>query len=427
MYRRKRICKQFCVFAFPTLLVLALVLGYSIDWSVEQERSGPHGRTDEDDGGEDLLEDFVRGMGSLSSFDYDQPVNLTNNQTRTNVSEPFAKATYANVPRALYRFAPEVFDAFPSKFLPNIRSPCWTDPRTEELNCLPSFFVAGFPKCGTSDVYAKLYRHPGIVRTKKKEPHWWTRNRFNGSLLEYTGNFQTLAKRISANASASKNLISGDASVATAWKNDNWRLFFPTANEPLYVTAELIHQVLPKSKIIFLLRDPIERAFSDYLYINFLRRRKNGWEGPKVNVITFHRDVLMSIAILKACMGKGRFLRSCSYDYAESLRARITVSHYVVYLRDWLQAFPRDQIFVLQLEDWKGNCEKWLPKLYSFLEQEKLSDETIREICKKKMKNGPRFNRKVGGELLNITRSALDQWYAPFNEELAKFLRDNDM
>ncbi|XP_022104259.1 carbohydrate sulfotransferase 15-like [Acanthaster planci] len=439
MFRRK-ICKNICVFILPTVIVFGLVLNFSGNWSVEQTQSQPHPHwgigndfpVDYDS--YDSIDGHVHGRGSLYDHDRTDPKSTSGHKRLepslkwTNLSALVAKGTKFKVQRALYRFAPEVFDTFPTEFLPGIKSPCWLDVGTEELKCLPSFFLAGFPKCGTSDVYSKLYQHPGIVRTLKKEPHWWTRQRFNGSsLVEYAGNFQTLAKRISESDLTSKTLIAGDASAATAWKNNHWRFFYPTADEPLYITAELIHQFLPKSKIIFLLRDPTERAFSDYLYINFLQRRNSGWKLPKLNSVTFHADVLVSIATLTSCLNRGNSMRACSYDCTDTLPTRIAVGHYVVYLRDWIQAFPRDQIFVLRLEDWSDNCEKWLPKLYKFLDQEKLSDDTISQICKKKTKNSPRYSRGFRGELQNNTREILDAWYGPLNKELDKFLRDNNL
>ena len=54
------------------------------------------------------------------------------------------------------------------------RSPCWTTDNT--LLCLPYFYVAGMPKCGTSDIWDKLMEHPKIMRMRK-EPHWWTSGR----------------------------------------------------------------------------------------------------------------------------------------------------------------------------------------------------------------------------------------------------------
>jgi N-acetylgalactosamine 4-sulfate 6-O-sulfotransferase len=45
------------------------------------------------------------------------------------------------------------------------------------MRCLPAFFLGGFPKCGTTDLYRRLGSHPGIYASKVKEPHWWARKR----------------------------------------------------------------------------------------------------------------------------------------------------------------------------------------------------------------------------------------------------------
>ena len=63
-------------------------------------------------------------------------------------------------------------------FNTSYRNPCWYN--NSELYCLPYFFVAGFPKCGTTDLFAKLAWHPDISASYIKEIHWWTRTRFNG-------------------------------------------------------------------------------------------------------------------------------------------------------------------------------------------------------------------------------------------------------
>ena len=49
---------------------------------------------------------------------------------------------------------------------------------SERLLCLPYFYLAGFPKCGTTDLYLHMTQHHHIIPTVVKEPHWWTRGRF---------------------------------------------------------------------------------------------------------------------------------------------------------------------------------------------------------------------------------------------------------
>ena len=60
-----------------------------------------------------------------------------------------------------------------------------------EIHCLPYFYLAGFPKCGTTDLFFEMKKHPNILMSMQKEPHWWTRNRFRG-LPSQDGNVEVL-------------------------------------------------------------------------------------------------------------------------------------------------------------------------------------------------------------------------------------------
>lgn len=50
--------------------------------------------------------------------------------------------------------------------------------------CLPYFYIAGQPKCGTTDLFHSLVLHPQIVMPVAKEPHWWARGRFGVKSLQ---------------------------------------------------------------------------------------------------------------------------------------------------------------------------------------------------------------------------------------------------
>lgn len=100
-------------------------------------------------------------------------------------------------------------------FLPNFKNPCWYEDLHEpnvyqfnkytvisrnirttmtelmkewayriakerparRLRCLPYFLIIGQPKCGTTDVYRKIVKHPDVINPPIKELHWWSRNR----------------------------------------------------------------------------------------------------------------------------------------------------------------------------------------------------------------------------------------------------------
>lgn len=45
------------------------------------------------------------------------------------------------------------------------------------LRCLPYFLIIGQPKCGTTDLFWKISKHPDVETPPIKELHWWSRSR----------------------------------------------------------------------------------------------------------------------------------------------------------------------------------------------------------------------------------------------------------
>ena len=57
------------------------------------------------------------------------------------------------------------------QFLPEYKNPCFFE--ETQLRCLPYFYLAGSPKCGTSDLWFNLLRHPQVYDGVRKESHFW--------------------------------------------------------------------------------------------------------------------------------------------------------------------------------------------------------------------------------------------------------------
>ena len=65
------------------------------------------------------------------------------------------------------------------------RNPCWWD-EGGVLQCLPYFYIIGFSKCATTDMYRNLAQHPSILQMAMKEPHWFDYLRFIGDECKLT-------------------------------------------------------------------------------------------------------------------------------------------------------------------------------------------------------------------------------------------------
>lgn len=106
----------------------------------------------------------------------------------------------------------------------------------------PTFFVVGAHKAGTTSLYTHLRRHPQIFLPSVKEPRYFTPEvPYSVSLDRYRDLY----------ASASDYPAIGDIT-------------------PFYLPREAapgrIREVCPAARIVIILRDPVERAYSHYLF-----------------------------------------------------------------------------------------------------------------------------------------------------------------
>ena len=106
----------------------------------------------------------------------------------------------------------------------------------------PNFYCVGAPKAGTTSLYYHLKEHPQIFLPKIKEPDYFRMERTTSISLE---KYKSLYQEASGYPAV------GD--MTTIYLMDE------------EVPAR-IREVSPGAKIIVMLRDPVERAFSDYTY-----------------------------------------------------------------------------------------------------------------------------------------------------------------
>jgi len=138
------------------------------------------------------------------------------------------------------------------------------------LEIWPNFFIVGAGKSGTTSLYAYLKDTPGIYMSAEKEPRYFHEHNVDVYLARPEMRISNKTKYLKLFQNAKNEKVIGEAS-------------------PSYLrdpeTPKLIHNVVPDAKIIILLRDPVERAFS-----NYLMRRSNGQEKR-----TFHDMILDSL------------------------------------------------------------------------------------------------------------------------------------
>ena len=117
----------------------------------------------------------------------------------------------------------------------------------DKLKIWPNFFIVGAPRAGTTSLYQYLKETSGVYMSPRKEPNYFTS--INPSSLS-SPPIKDEKKYLKLFSKVKYEKAIGEAS-------------------PNYLrdpkSPELIHNAVPNSKIIIILRDPVERAYSSYL------------------------------------------------------------------------------------------------------------------------------------------------------------------
>ncbi len=140
----------------------------------------------------------------------------------------------------------------------------------------PNFFIVGAAKAGTTSLYAYLRQHPDIFMPEDvKEPHYFAEVR------------PSRAQRY-----ASPVYISDRDAYLRLFRAGKTHRAIGEAS-PSYLWSEAaparIHAVAPEARIIIILRDPIERAYSHYLmdfregaqHLPFFEALQADWHSPE--------------------------------------------------------------------------------------------------------------------------------------------------
>ena len=308
------------------------------------------------------------------------------------------------------------------------KNPCFHKGST--LYCMPYYMLIGLAKCGTTELMCKISQHPDVHIIKPKEPFWFTRGRLTGiSFLQYLKTFSLKEK---LPKQRSKSVIMGDGSSNTFVDNIYWMDTPENANftQPEILIPHLVHHLNPQTKLVLILRDPVERLYSAYKFFASKALYPNTAYTPMPE--DFHERAKYSTRWLTQCFctlprrhclynfpyrdrnGLPKFYQRGHYGHSVH---QTRMGLYSEYLEDWYSVFPAGQILVVTLEQFSANQTYVLNKIYRHLELKPLAD-SLRHI-----QDAPRNANKHGFlPMLTETRELLREFYRPFNKKLAQML-----
>jgi len=123
---------------------------------------------------------------------------------------------------------------------------------------MPNFLIIGAARSGTSSLYEYLRHHPEIYFSKNKEPMFFA---LEGQKVDFKGPGDD--KQINLKS------VTDLETYKSLFKNVTTEKVIGEAST-LYLYSEkapnCIHHYIPQAKLVAILRNPVERAYSSFLY-----------------------------------------------------------------------------------------------------------------------------------------------------------------
>lgn len=262
---------------------------------------------------------------------------------------------------------------------------------TKRFRTLPSFLIIGAQRAGTTSLFEYLRSHQEVggptcgsdAAPWAKELHFFD-DRFPRGLDWYRSSFPTSARQRLARIRG-RNLIAGEATP--------YYIFHPAV-------PGRIAETLPEVRLIALLRDPVERAYSHYQLMRREGREKLSFE----DALDAEEERLAGEEerILADPDYRSRKHRNFSYA-ARGL--------YADQIERWLAYFPREQLLVLRAEDFLARPAAVYAEVLAFLGLPPCG-----------LKEAPLFNRLPYTAIEPALRARLEERFAEPNARLARLL-----
>jgi hypothetical protein len=245
---------------------------------------------------------------------------------------------------------------------------------------LPDYIIAGAQKAGTTSLWAYLQEHPQVVPAMAKETSFFDIN-FHRGLNWYRMHFPLAV----GDAPGEERNTTTLTSESTAYY-----MFHPLA-------AERIARCVPRVKIILLLRNPVDRAFSHYQLK--LRRRQE--------TLSFEEAIEAEAERLDGEADK-IVAQPDYYSRAHDRHSYLARGVYIDQIRRWQRYFPPSQLLILESGEFFSRTRDVYHRVLFFLGLPGSEPANF----------GNRFPGRYKARMSPPMRRKLLDYFAPYNEQL---------
>jgi len=251
------------------------------------------------------------------------------------------------------------------------------------LRLMPEFIIIGAMRGGTTSLYNYLARNPCIAGAGTGEVHFFDKYSDRGTNW-YRAHFPlSLSRRV-------RRLLGSD--------------LVPGEKSPYYVfhprAPQRVAELLPDVKLIVLLRNPIDRAYSHYWH-----QIRRGYE-----TLPFEEAIARETERLEG--ERERILSDPQYySPVHQHYSYLSRGVYVDQIRAWRRVFPAEQMLILCSEQFYADPRATLSRVFAFLGVRHHDVERFRE-----------HNPGTYPQMNSQTRAGLAKYFYPHNERLYEYL-----
>lgn len=255
---------------------------------------------------------------------------------------------------------------------------------TASMRMLPDFLIIGAQKGGTTSLYSQLTQHPCVGAAFQKEIRYFN-NHFENGVNWYKAHFPTLLHKRLMTRERNTDYITGEG-------------------EPSYlpnpIAPQRVLELTPRVKLIVMLRNPVDRAYSHYQH-RFTRGRETR---------TFEEVIEADKEVLKdgwAGLPTGDYKRLGHLHYSYLPRG-----FYADQIKTWMGVFPKQQFLVIRAEDFFSEAQNIFDEVLAFL------GIPEQRMAERKRHNVGQYSEPMSTE----TRQDLINYFRPHNQQLRDYL-----
>lgn len=257
---------------------------------------------------------------------------------------------------------------------------------TNHIRVLPNFLIIGAAKCGTSSLYHYLTRHPCVAPAFRKEVYFFDRT-FRRGMAWYRSFFPTLLEKYYAKKIYKKDLLTGESTPCY--------FFHPHAPQRTF-------RSIPEVKLIVLLRNPVDRAYSFY-HMQFRRG---------IETLSFEQAIEREEERLQGELEK-MLQDEYYFSFNRQNYSYLSRGIYVDQLKNWMRFFSKEKILILISEHMYTEPSKSFRQVLDFLNLPNWEPEEY-----KVFNSAPSLYPQMD----LTTRKHLIHYFRPYNQQLYEFL-----